>query len=304
VNFPSLPSVCNYFYSFCSERRTHMVTELNEMILQSATDSFGDRLADIPELDTYELFAIDGHWHSGATHDSKSSEKKVATGHFYSLDLRRHTLRDLAVNEYHKENDMHVLKRLKPTGLRQGVARGKRVLNVYDRAGIDFEYWRRCQKECAVYFLSRVKDGMVSNGSTRWVSNLRTRATLGFSATIGFTPRTTSAFVSLPISNPHPLKRRSLLSRILTRGQQRYTSPQELCNIPKSLSLQASAMNIVPFAEKLIKALSLLISKQAHFDFLKQIRFLRQIGDFHPILIKYGARRVQLKGLFSLDSSI
>ena len=161
LNFPSLPSVRNYFYSFCSERQAHMVTELNEMILQSAAQSFGDRLADIPELATYELFAIDGHWHSGATHDPKSSEKKVATGHFYSLDLRRHTLRDLAVNEYHKENDMHVLKRLKPTGLRQGVARGKRVLNVYDRAGIDFEYWRRCQKECAVYFLSRVKDGMV-----------------------------------------------------------------------------------------------------------------------------------------------
>ncbi|MDB4798864.1 transposase, partial [Verrucomicrobia bacterium] len=71
------------------------------------------------------------------------------------------TLRDLAVNEYHKEHDMHVLKRLKPKGLRQGVTQGKRVLTVYDRAGVDFDYWRRCQKECAVYFLSRVKENMV-----------------------------------------------------------------------------------------------------------------------------------------------
>ncbi|MDA7657731.1 hypothetical protein N9B57_03710 [Verrucomicrobia bacterium] len=46
-------------------------------------------------------------------------------------------------------------------GLRQGVVQGKRVLTVYDRACVDFDYCRRCQKACAVYFLSRVKDGMV-----------------------------------------------------------------------------------------------------------------------------------------------
>jgi hypothetical protein len=79
LEFPSLPSVRNYFYSFCSERRAKMVTELNQMVLQSGDQSFGDRLADIPELASYEIFAIDGHWHSGATHDPKSSEKKVAT---------------------------------------------------------------------------------------------------------------------------------------------------------------------------------------------------------------------------------
>jgi hypothetical protein len=118
-------------------------------------------LADIDELKDYEVFAIDGHWHRGATHDPKRSEKKSPTGHFYSLNLRYHTLRDLAVNEYHKEHDMHVLKRLKPTGIRQGVARGRRVLTIYDRAGIDFQFWKRCRKECAVYFLSRVKEDMV-----------------------------------------------------------------------------------------------------------------------------------------------
>lgn len=58
---------------------------------------------------------------------------------------------------------MSALKRLKPTGLRQDVPKGKRVLLIYDKAGIDFDYWKRCRHECAVYFLSRVKEGMVFN---------------------------------------------------------------------------------------------------------------------------------------------
>jgi len=161
LRFQSIPTVRNYFQSLRSERRADLVTELNDLLLESSRDQLTDRLADIPELNTYEVFAVDGHWHTGATHDPKADEKKVSTGHFYSLDLRRHTLRDLAVNEYPKEHDMHVLKRLKPRGLRQGVVQGKRVLTVYDRAGVDFDYWRRCQKECAVYFLSRVKENMV-----------------------------------------------------------------------------------------------------------------------------------------------
>jgi hypothetical protein len=56
---------------------------------------------------------------------------------------------------------MSALKRIKPKGLRQGVPKGRRVLLIYDKAGIDFGYWRRCRQECAVYFLSRVKENMV-----------------------------------------------------------------------------------------------------------------------------------------------
>ncbi|MDA0814744.1 MAG: transposase [Verrucomicrobia bacterium] len=56
---------------------------------------------------------------------------------------------------------MSALKRIKPKGLRQGVAQGTRVLLIYDKAGIDFGYWKRCRHECAVYLLSRVKENMV-----------------------------------------------------------------------------------------------------------------------------------------------
>ena len=41
--------------------------------------------------------------------------------------------------------------------------KGRRVLLIYDKAGLDFAYWKRCRQECAVYFLSRVKEGMVSD---------------------------------------------------------------------------------------------------------------------------------------------
>ena len=38
---------------------------------------------------------------------------------------------------------------------------GRRVLLIYDKAGLDFAYWKRCRQECAVYCLSRAKAGMV-----------------------------------------------------------------------------------------------------------------------------------------------
>lgn len=161
VQWDVMPKRSNYFEALKSSRRADMAEEMNLKIAAHAESSFEDRLSGIDELKDYEVFAIDGHWHRGATHDPKSSEKKISTGHFFSLNLRCHTLRNLAVNEYHKEHDMHVLKRLKPAGIRQGVERGRRVLAVYDRAGIDFKFWKRRRKECAVYFLSRVKEGMV-----------------------------------------------------------------------------------------------------------------------------------------------
>jgi 23S rRNA maturation mini-RNase III len=56
---------------------------------------------------------------------------------------------------------MSALKRVKPTGLRQQVPPGTRVLIIYDKAGIDLDYWDRCRRERAVYFLSRAKENMI-----------------------------------------------------------------------------------------------------------------------------------------------
>ena len=161
VRFENAPGHSNYFAALNSQRRCELVGEVNVALLTAANPMVHDRLADIPELADYECFAGDGHWHKAATHDARHEGTKMAVGHFYSLNLRTHTLQHLAAGEGLHEHDMSALKRVKPKGLRQGVPQGQRVLIIYDKAGIDFGYWKRCRQECAVYFISRVKENMV-----------------------------------------------------------------------------------------------------------------------------------------------
>ena len=161
---PSLataPSHSNYFATLHSPRRCALLEQVSQTVLVTAHATLEDRLKEIPELATYECFAADGHWHQAATHDPRHEGTKMAVGHFYSLNLRTHSLRHLAAGQGWHEHDMSALKRIKPKGLRQQVPQGRRVLMVYDKAGIDFDYWKRCRQECAVYFLSRVKENMV-----------------------------------------------------------------------------------------------------------------------------------------------
>ena len=155
------PTLANYFASLHSARRCGVLQEVNQAVLATANGQLPDRLADIPELARYEVFAADGHWHKAAAHDARHDGVKMAVGHFYSLNLRTHTLRHLATGEGLHEHDMSALKRIKPRGLRQNVPTGRRVLLVYDKAAIDFAYWKRCRQECAVYFLSRAKENQV-----------------------------------------------------------------------------------------------------------------------------------------------
>jgi len=163
--FEHTPGLSNYFFSLQSQRRVDLARAINLAVIAAA--HLPQRLDHLPELAKYECFALDGHWHQAATHDPRHEGTKMAVGHFYSLDLRGHQCRHLAVGEGLHEHDMSVLKRLKPSGLRQEVPRGSRVLVIYDKAGIDLGYWNRCRQECAVYFLSRVKEGMVYD----WILN-------------------------------------------------------------------------------------------------------------------------------------
>lgn len=154
-------NLANYFSTLHSPRRCAVLREVNQAVLTTANGQRPDPLADIPELARYEVFAADGHWHKAATHDPRHDGVKMAVGHFYSLNLRTHTLRHLATGEGLHEHDMSALKRVKPRGLRQDVPTGRRVLVIYDKASIDFGYWKRCRQECAVYFLSRAKENQV-----------------------------------------------------------------------------------------------------------------------------------------------
>lgn len=138
-----------------------MVREIGRSVADALEPRLKDRLAAIPELAGYACFAAYGHRHRGATHDTRHEGAKLAAGHFYRLNLRTHTLAHLATGEGLHEHDMSALKRVKPKGLRRGVPRGTRVLLVHDRAGIDLKFWKRCRQECAIYFVSRLKENMV-----------------------------------------------------------------------------------------------------------------------------------------------
>ena len=164
------PTPANYFVALHSDRRLALLTGVNRTVLATANRTLPDRLATIPELARYECFAVDGHWHHAATHDPRHDGAKLAVGHFYSLNLRTQTLQHLAAGEGLHEHDMSALKRIKPKGLRQDVPQGRRGLLIYDKAGIDFDYWNRCRQECAVYFLSRAKENQVLEwvASTTW----------------------------------------------------------------------------------------------------------------------------------------
>lgn len=161
------PAPANYFASLHSARRGAVLREVNHGVLTLANEQLPDRLADIPELAGYEVFAAAGHWHQAAAHDPRHEGVKLAVGHFYSLNLRTHTVRHLATGQGLHEHDLSALKRVKPKGLRQGVPKGRRVLLVYDKAVIDFGFWKRCRQECAVYFLSRAKENQV----LEWVAS-------------------------------------------------------------------------------------------------------------------------------------
>ena len=145
---------------------------MNQRLCAQLAATLPDALAEFPELDGFDIHAGDGHWHGAAAHDPLLDGRKRAVGQFYSLDLRRHTLRHLALGEGKKEHDMHVLKRLETALLRQAAPKGRKVLYVWDKAGIDFMQWHRW-KGHGIYFTSLEKSNMALDvqGPASWDRN-------------------------------------------------------------------------------------------------------------------------------------
>ena len=110
------PELTHYFHALKSSRRLQLLQELNELVARVLKETLPDELAVFPQLDNFDVYAGDGHWHKAASHDPLIDEKIYATGHFYALDLRRRTLLRMATAQGKKEHDMHVLKRLTKIG--------------------------------------------------------------------------------------------------------------------------------------------------------------------------------------------
>ena len=167
--------VSHYFKSLKSSRRGRLLNQLDAELesklsgLLATNFASDEAMAYAAEVFTdYELFAGDGVYLEAAAHDplkanNKGALVKWAAGHFYSLNLKTGSLRHLGAAEpgpfKKKEHDMHFLKRLRPAELRLGAARGKKVVHIWDRAGIDFRQWFdwKCK---GIYMVSQEKTNM------------------------------------------------------------------------------------------------------------------------------------------------
>jgi hypothetical protein len=168
-----------FFASLKSQRRLALLTDILAQLQAHMRRAMPDPFASFKCLDDFDIYAGDGHFIAAASHDKAASRRrppqnkpdsrtaaftatKYATGHLYSLDLRSHGMTHLTVSdqvERKKEHDMRALKRQDIQTLRQGAATGRKVLYIWDRAGIDFRQWFQW-KQRGIYFLSREKENM------------------------------------------------------------------------------------------------------------------------------------------------
>lgn len=155
-----------FFESLKSTRRLLLCQDVTRLHLKQLKKSINsdDPLKAYPELDGYDIYAGDGHYHTAAVHDIKKDGKKHPTLHFYSLDLRTHGLNHMSIadtkGKRKSEHDMRALKRLSFKDLRQDAPTGRKVIYVWDRAGIDFQQWYNWKQSAGIYFISREKSNM------------------------------------------------------------------------------------------------------------------------------------------------
>lgn len=154
-------SVNGFFKALRSRRRLAMVEDVATRVLAKLNETCNemhDPLAGHEELDGYDVYASDGHYEAAASHAEAVGKSVAAAGYFYSLNLRSHglTLLDVARPRIKKEHDMSVLKRLKTSQLRLGAPKGRRVIHVYDPAGIDYYQWFKWKSK-GMYIISREK---------------------------------------------------------------------------------------------------------------------------------------------------
>jgi len=167
--FDSGRSVLNrshLFETLKSKRRLKLCREVSLSLYEKmrATNRLADPFIGFEVLDGYDIYAGDGHYHAAAVHDVKKSGKKYPTQHFYSVNLRNHSLRHLTLADTtgirKREHDTRALKRLDIETLRQSAPKGRKVIYVWDRAGIDFLQWFKWKHAGGIYFVSREKKNM------------------------------------------------------------------------------------------------------------------------------------------------
>lgn len=155
-----------FFKALKSPRRLINITSLNDLLARPLKQHISDPYAQCPELDGWEIYAVDGHYHKAAcfdpkTIDSKGNLRAIATGHFFRVNLRNHHLSclDMATPEDGKKkaHDVTVIRRATAEKLRYGAANGRKVMLSWDKACIDYQLWYHLKHTYGIYFLTMEK---------------------------------------------------------------------------------------------------------------------------------------------------
>jgi hypothetical protein len=151
-----------YFETLASPRRLSMVADCSGLLRRRVDASRPSPLSQFESLTQFDVYAGDGHYLEHATHDPVIGDTHWATGHFFALNLKSQSLFPLVLADRaqrKKEHDLRALKRQSVAMLRQGAGKGRKVLWVWDKAGVDFHFWQE-RKASGIYFLSLRKEGL------------------------------------------------------------------------------------------------------------------------------------------------
>ena len=151
-----------FFESLKSMRRMNLAREALWALQKRMRRTMPDIFEDFPCLADFDIYAGDGHFVAAACHDAIAGDGvKYSTPHVYTLDLRTNAMGHLDVADQvlrKKEHEMRTLKRQDIETLRQGAAPGRKVLYIWDVAGLDYRQWFKWKSEDEIYFLSMEKE--------------------------------------------------------------------------------------------------------------------------------------------------
>jgi len=158
--------VSQFFSKLRSKRRLAHLEETQALLLDLMAEKRkdADPLLKFEELNSYQVFSGDGHYHEHACHDPKIDGSHRPTQHCYILNYRSLGINHFALAKIgegvKKEHDIKICKRKNLKGLRQGAGKGIRNLYVWDKAIIDYAFWEE-MKRGGVYFLTLCKSNLL-----------------------------------------------------------------------------------------------------------------------------------------------
>ena len=161
-------------------------------------------LSQFESLASFDLYAGDGHYLEHTTHDLMIGETHWPTGHLFALNLNSQSLFPLALADRvarKKEHDLRALKRQSVAMPCQGAGQGRKVLWVWDKAGVDFHFWQE-RKASGIYLLSLRKEGMCLKAETERVVDVAQPINQGVTADRVLTDRRGIRIQKITFYNP------------------------------------------------------------------------------------------------------